>query len=191
MSTLFVCTGNACRSPMAVALLRHHLAARGVEEEVSSAGLVTGDRAATDEAVAVLAARDVTVGGHHSRRLTPAIVGDADLIVGMAREHARAVFGVDDAALARTVTVKELVRRAAVSGIREPGEPLTDWVTRLTADRDPADMLGSSPDDDIDDPLGRPRRVYESLADELDHLTGRMVHLAWPAPFYGELIPAS
>ena len=49
---------------------------------------------------------------------------------------------------------------------------------------------GSSPDDDIDDPIGRPRRVYESLADELDRLTGRMVELAWPAPFYGELIPA-
>lgn len=36
---LLMCTGNVCRSPMAEALMRHHLAGRGVDARVLSRGL--------------------------------------------------------------------------------------------------------------------------------------------------------
>lgn len=36
---LVMCTGNVCRSPMAEALMRHRLAARGIPAEVLSRGL--------------------------------------------------------------------------------------------------------------------------------------------------------
>ena len=36
---LVLCTGNVCRSPMAEALMRHHLAQRGVQARVLSRGL--------------------------------------------------------------------------------------------------------------------------------------------------------
>lgn len=172
---------------MAAALFRHHLASRGIDETVSSAGLLTEGRPATDDAIEVLTARRVEVADHRSRQLTAAIVDGADLVVGMTREHTREVFGIDDGALGRSVTLREVVRRAGQTGIREPGEALTDWARRLTADRDPEELLGTSADDDIDDPIGRPRRVYEDLADELDRLTARLVECGWPAPFYGSI----
>ncbi|NCY17327.1 MAG: low molecular weight protein arginine phosphatase, partial [Actinobacteria bacterium] len=38
MEILVVCSGNTCRSPMAMALLAHHLEARGMDARVHSAG---------------------------------------------------------------------------------------------------------------------------------------------------------
>ena len=42
IDVLLLCTANQCRSPMAEVLLRHHLAAAGIEATVSSAGLYEG-----------------------------------------------------------------------------------------------------------------------------------------------------
>lgn len=43
MRILFVCTGNTCRSPMAEVMLRHMAAQQGLELQVQSAGVATGD----------------------------------------------------------------------------------------------------------------------------------------------------
>jgi hypothetical protein len=40
-----------------------------------------------------------------------------------------------------------------------------------------SDLVGDDPEDDVADPIGRPRSEYEVTADELDDLTGRFVAL--------------
>ena len=89
MNLLFVCSGNTCRSPLAEALARKIAERRGIEDlNVSSAGTNAWDSVpATDEALLVGMERDLDLTGHRSRKLTPAIVSEADLIFVMTPGH--------------------------------------------------------------------------------------------------------
>src|SRR5438128_12503937 len=89
MNLLFVCSGNTCRSPMAEALARKIAKRRGIEDRnVSSAGTTAWDNGpATDEALLVGMQREIDLTGHRARKLTPAIVSEADLIFGMTPGH--------------------------------------------------------------------------------------------------------
>ncbi|MBA4156757.1 MAG: low molecular weight protein arginine phosphatase [Gemmatimonadetes bacterium] len=90
---LFVCTGNTCRSPMAEAAARLQLERRGWEHvQVASAGIAAdaGDGASV-HAVRVAASRGLPLDRHRSRRLTPALLSHADLVLGMSTSHVAAV----------------------------------------------------------------------------------------------------
>src|SRR2546423_13675923 len=89
MNILFVCSGNTCRSALAEALARKIAERRGIEDlNVSSAGTNAWDNApATDEALLVGMERDIDLTGHRARKLTPAIVSEADLIFVMTPGH--------------------------------------------------------------------------------------------------------
>ncbi len=174
---LLVCTANQCRSPMAEGLLRRSLARAGVVAMVQSAGLMPGGAGATPDAVATMADRDVDIAGHASRRIDDDMVRDADLIVGMARLHVREACATHRAPLNRTFTLKELVRRGEEIAPRAAGEPLAAWLARAGAGRRPGDLLGAADADDVADPVGRPRTVYEATADELEGLLDRLAAL--------------
>jgi hypothetical protein len=77
----------------------------------------------------------------------------------------------------RTFTLKDLVRRGEEAGPRRPDQPLAAWLAHLHAGRTRADLLGASVDDDVADPIGRKRGVYEGTATELDDLTARLAKL--------------
>ncbi|MFL5508759.1 MAG: low molecular weight protein arginine phosphatase [Gemmatimonadaceae bacterium] len=89
MNLLFVCSGNTCRSPMAEALARKIAERRGIADvSVSSAGTNAWDNIpATDEALLVGMERGVDLTSHRARKLTPAIVSEADLIFVMTPGH--------------------------------------------------------------------------------------------------------
>lgn len=176
---LVLCTGNVCRSPMAEVLLRHHLAERGVEAGVSSAGLLFDDHEASAHAVTVLGDRGIDLSGHRSRRITADLLSSADLLLAMERRHVREAVVVAPAIFPRTFTLKELVRRGEQIGHRAPDEDLSAWLARAGAGRRPAAVLGASPDDDVEDPIGRPIERYDRTAAELDDLTSRLVDLLW------------
>ena len=54
MHIIFVCTGNTCRSPMAEALLREALAARGIDSvTVASAGTGAWEGAPASEGAVI------------------------------------------------------------------------------------------------------------------------------------------
>src|SRR2546423_12554679 len=93
MNLLFVCSGNTCRSPLAEALARKIADRRGLEDlNVSSAGTNANDNVpATDEALLVGMERGLDLTGHRSRKLTPAIVSEADLIFVMTPGHVEQV----------------------------------------------------------------------------------------------------
>ena len=86
---LLVCTGNICRSPLAEALLKRDLAARGCAEiEVGSAGTGAWDGApASEGAYLVGLERGLDLSGHRARLLTRELVESADLVFTMARHH--------------------------------------------------------------------------------------------------------
>lgn len=87
---LVVCTGNTCRSPMAVSLLRDRLQAAGLagSVQVGSAGVhASAGRPASREALVVMAARGLHLGDHCSQPLTPQLLDAADLILVMEQEH--------------------------------------------------------------------------------------------------------
>jgi protein-tyrosine phosphatase len=172
---------------MAEAMLRHRLAERHAQGPidqvtVSSAGLLTDGSPAAEPAIEVMADFAVDLSGHRSRRLAAELIEASDLVIGLAREHVREVVVLVPEAFPRTFTCKELVRRASEIGARGDHEPFDEWLARLQQGRTPRMQLGSSPDDDVEDPIGRRPAVYERVADELADLVDRLVELAWPLP---------
>lgn len=177
-----LCTANICRSPLAEALLRQRLQMFGVDDvTVSSAGFMADGRQVADGTLRVLHQRKVPIEGLTlSTRVTPEMLGRSDLILAMARLHVREAVLLNPYVFDRTFTLKELVRLADAEGARNEEESFDDWHSRIAGDRSPADHLGDSDDDDIEDPVGGPARVFRKTADELEVLVDRLVGLAWP-----------
>jgi protein-tyrosine phosphatase len=87
---LVVCTGNVCRSPMAMALLRGAAARRGDAERYafSSAGTWgLDDEPASQFAQLEIADRGLSLADHRARTVSREIVDGADLILVMTRSH--------------------------------------------------------------------------------------------------------
>lgn len=86
---LFVCSGNTCRSPMAKAIMEKLLSAKGLETiAVESAGLFTREGLpASAEAIIVLQDMEIDLSGHTSRKVSEALISEADLILTMTRHH--------------------------------------------------------------------------------------------------------
>jgi protein-tyrosine phosphatase len=172
---LVLCTANVCRSVMAQAMLSARLAGRPGPVTVASAGLLAGGQQPPAEAVAVMAARGIDIAGHVSRRVSAADLAAADLVLCMAREHARHAAVLRPECWPRTFTLSELLRRGQQAGARAPGEPLSDWLARAGRDRSRHDLLGSGPIDDVPDPYGGPFAGYQATASLLDRLTSDLV----------------
>ncbi|MDQ4131965.1 MAG: hypothetical protein M3179_01905 [Actinomycetota bacterium] len=174
---MFLCTGNICRSPIAEVLLRTRLAERGVDAHVHSAGLLMDGQSASPLSVEVMTVRGLDLSTHRSRRMTRELLLDADLILGMAREHVREAAVLVPERWPRAFTLKEVVRRAQQTGPRQEGESLDAWLARVHEGRSLRDLAGWSDDDDVADPIGKPHAVFERTAAELDDLTRRLVEL--------------
>jgi protein-tyrosine phosphatase len=175
-SILVVCTGNVCRSPIAEGLLRAAFASRlGANAPiVSSAGTMGWSGSAADpNSVEAAAERGVDISDHRARELRTRDVASASLILGMSREHARAVVAQDHDVARRTFTLKELVRLLEALPPAAGG----DLVSRVAA----ADALrssgfGGNPDDqDVADPLGMPLDSFRAVGWELDVWIARLV----------------
>ena len=83
---LFVCTGNTCRSPMAMALAR----ARGVEAE--SAGImVYSGSPASREAILAVQALGGDLSGHFARPVSEDLMARASRVWAMTRGHQNAL----------------------------------------------------------------------------------------------------
>ena len=163
---------------MAEALF-NHLVAPGVAH-ASSVGLLFDDRAASENSVVAMSDRGLDIRSHVSRKMTAEHVEGADLVIGMAREHVREAAVLVPGSFRRTFTLKELVRRAQVIGPRPKDTSLDDYLDQLAAGREVRDLLGTHPDDEVADPMGRSLREYRATAVELEQLVTQLVGLLWP-----------
>lgn len=108
---LVVCTGNICRSPMASAILRSRLAARGLAEQVQvlSAGTFAEEGYnASRFAASVLGQRGMDLAGHRSQPLTVPLLKQADLVLVMEEAHRKSVFYQSPQFLAKTFLLSEM-----------------------------------------------------------------------------------
>ncbi|MGA2521744.1 MAG: hypothetical protein ABSG81_13135 [Acidimicrobiales bacterium] len=177
---LFVCTGNTYRSPMAEGFARGAIRERGLDCTVSSAGILPGERPMPSTALKVVEVADPSMADHRSRRLAPDIVRHADVVVGMAREHVREAVVLDPDAWPRSFTLKEIVRRGEAVGARRAGQPLPSWLALVGAGRARTELLGSSPFDDVPDPLGAPNAEVRRTAREIRVLVDQFLDLIFP-----------
>jgi protein-tyrosine-phosphatase len=134
------------------------------------------------EVVSTMAGYGLDVTQHRSRLVTAEDLAQADLILGMAREHVRHAVVTAPPSWPRAFTLKELLRRGHETGPRMPGEPLADWLARVHQGRTHAALLGDSPLDDVADPAGGPPQGYAVTAALLDELVARLVELGWGLP---------
>ncbi|WP_173922500.1 low molecular weight phosphatase family protein [Agromyces sp. Marseille-P2726] len=181
---LTVCSGNICRSPLAEQLLRAGLA--GIEGvTVSSAGTyaMVGDGMPA-EAAAIAARYGVTdAAAHVARQVDEQLIRDVDLVLGLSREHRRAIVELVPAVTRRTFTLREFAHLAASvtdadldaaaqsaqSPEREPGvgAKLREAVVAAASLRGVVQPFASPDDADVVDPFRRSAAIYESSAAQL------------------------
>nr|WP_274380836.1 low molecular weight protein-tyrosine-phosphatase [Dyella acidiphila] len=87
---MIVCMGNICRSPAAEYLFRERMGERGIE--LCSAGIVAMVGDPMDKTVLQLL-RESGVDGtpHRAHQLTPSMLLQADLVLGMEQKHVDAI----------------------------------------------------------------------------------------------------
>lgn len=164
---LVVCTGNICRSPLGEAALRARLHGRA---QVVSAGTYGQEGSGATEG-SVVAGREIglDLAAHRARRIRPADIDAADLVLAMEREHRDAIVWAVPDARDRTFTLKELVRlleRAPLLG------DLEARVVESARRRMAAEVDG---DLDVADPYGDTLDAYRRIAAEIDDWTERLV----------------
>jgi protein arginine phosphatase len=139
LNILFVCTGNTCRSPMALGFGKsliasklqcdvNQLAKRRIS--VTSAGTAAfAGAAVSPNAVAVLRERGIDISDHKTLPLTSDLVHRADYVFTMTRSHLERVANLSSSALQRLETL--------------------------------------AGDGDIDDPIGGDVQAYRRCADQI------------------------
>lgn len=162
---LFVCSGNEYRSPIAERLFAAH--ARGVL--VGSAGTVARSGVAMSPRTAhVISSLGGATEGFATRRLTAELVGSADLVLGLAREHREAAVRLCPAALRRCFVLEEFVRLA------EGADSAAEVVARAAAARGRWPVASA---DDVEDPAGQPDEVLRWCAERIDRAVRRAAAL--------------
>lgn len=170
---LTVCTGNICRSPAAEFLLREAL---GPTITVSSAGTGAVIDHGVDEQMARLLPMDTS--GFGARELTPRMVRDADLILGMTRFHRAAAVELHPASVRRAFTLREFARIVSVIGDVAGDSPaitlaaLTRRAPELRVTTRAEDPL----DDDIADPFQQEDAVFEACHGEIRQAVAAIAH---------------
>src|SRR6266566_2449371 len=106
---------------MAAAILQQRLAERGVDARV------------TEPAVEVMREHGLDIPGHENRQMTRELVEDADLVLGMTRDHVSIAIARSPDARGRTFLVGELARLGAEAGPRGAAEPPALWAERAAA----------------------------------------------------------
>ena len=172
-SVLFVCSGNRCRSPYA-----HVVTAALAPDwvEVSSAGTldIAGARPPRDLR-GVAQDRNVDLSAIRSIPLAKAGPRNFDLVIGMTLDHVAASVINGGADPAKSFTITEFVRLLEMCDPKptsSPSEAGAIVARTHTSRTEQKDFVAA---DDIEDPIGGPKKGYEIMADQLDDLCRRLV----------------
>ena len=178
---LVICTGNICRSPAAALMLA---AGFGPDSGVTvrSAGTGAREGAVIDEYSAQLLRQDgIDPSGHRAHWLTAADVEQADVVIGLTREHRSAAVALTPSAVRRSFTLRGLADLAGRVSPQELGSE-AGIAERMRA------FVAAAPryrrrdlDEDIEDPYGRDLDVYRSVHAEIAAATAALVAAVRPS----------
>lgn len=164
---------------MAQGLGRSLAAEHGLPIAFHSAGMLeSAGQPPTKRAVEVLARRGIDIGEHRCTPLKEVAGREYDLVACMGPEHVPAVAALAPHLIDRTFLLKTLVELAEAAGPRPPDVPLAGYLARLKRPEQGATIGYSA--DAIPDPIGRSKRFYQHVADELEVLVYRLVNQLWP-----------
>lgn len=159
LRVLFVCTANICRSPY-MQLVADRLAEGGLE--VSSAGTHGLDDYRIDhEMSSLLTASDLDSESFRSRRLTPELVDEADLVLTAEVSHRRYVLEERPTAFRKVFTLGQFAEAVKQAEGLTGAELLAEIGNR----RPPAD-----PELDVSDPYGRGPEAATQAAEQIETL---------------------
>lgn len=153
MNLLFVCTGNTCRSPMAEFIMKAMAGSQPcfAGMRIGSAGITAINGAPmASTAEQALAQMGIPFTAHSARRLTPALVTEADYIFALEANHLRQIERLCPADMPRAHTLKGFA--AGIAGM---------------PDKDGYD---------IKDPYGQPLTVYNDVAQEIAHALKQLIN---------------
>ena len=176
---LTVCTGNICRSPLAEQLLKSAL--RGVEHiEFDSAGTqAMVDNPMPEHSLAIAKNNEISDAElHRGKQLLEVHLDSADLILAMDRGHRRKIVELSPRATRKVFTVREFkrlidvttdeyLREEIATSDRTPAGRLRAAVEAARLGRSDLLPLEDPADDDVVDPYGKEKAVYDASAQQL------------------------
>lgn len=153
-AVLMVCTGNVCRSPAAERLLAARVPP-SITVGSAGVGALVGYGIDAPTAVA-LREHGIDTEGHAGRRLTPALLHAADLVLTAESAQRRRILEAQPTAMRLTFTIREFGRLGA--GLPPLAVEVTDEALRLRV-QEVAARRGVVPaaapgEDDVGDPFG-------------------------------------
>ncbi|WP_281268308.1 low molecular weight phosphotyrosine protein phosphatase [Williamsia limnetica] len=155
MRVLFVCTGNICRSPVADRTLQQESHQLGLQLILSSAGTrALNGKPMHPESTRVLNERSLDPVNFSSRLLNPALVNEAQMVLGLTRHHRAAARQMSPTRWRRMFATREV-----------PDDDPSDTEPNRTTVRsnDPTDARL-----DIEDPIGRPGGVFDRIESDIE-----------------------
>lgn len=178
---VFVCTGNICRSPAAERLLGAYVPpGSGVTVESLGTAAMVGEPISPPMA-SLLAAAGANPSSFAARLATRALLANADLVVGLSREHRAAAVSLQPRLVRSAFTLRELSRLASRIPVEiSAGDSLEVRLRTLTGAAAQTRHPAPTEPDDIEDPYRRGAAAYErsfaAIRESIDAIAG-VLHL--------------
>ena len=161
LKVLFVCTANICRSPSVELLARHAL--RGATDvEFSSAGTHGWEAEPVNPDMVTALPADLDTSGFRSRRLTPQLLEDADLVLTMETAHRAFILDEHPGLFRKVFTLGQFAQAVDKAPDGLDRDALLAHVAATRGNADPAL--------DVPDPYGRGPEAASACVARLEGL---------------------
>lgn len=177
-TVLSVCTGNICRSPIAELVISRAFSREvGIVVESAGLGALVGS-GAPDPTQMLAREHGLDVSHHVARQIDIEMIRQADLIIGMTRDHRRRLVEMLPSAMRRVFTLREFARVAdaaepglsnalASEGAGTPAERMRIAVALAASLRGTVPPPENASEFDVIDPYRQSDETYRRSFDEL------------------------
>jgi protein-tyrosine-phosphatase len=147
-----------------------------------SVGMAKSGEPVSKRALDALGPMSNEVAQHRSQPILAEWLEESDLILGMERVHVREVAVTAPGTWTRAFTLKEFVRRSESFDPPSAEQTFSEWMAFVGQGRVRQDLLGSSTEDDLDDPVNMSAGEVKNVAKEIRQLIERVLVQLQTAP---------